>query len=161
PEARDALVQLAKLLVERGYLAMLQSEDLQDKAKKEAKVAEARAAFIQAHEAYARSVEALDAARKAYPVSLPEGDPRRADRDAGYAPFLDAMLQKGVAEYELAQTYPAGSPDRARYLKSALDQFDALYKAHREQFAGLAAQMWQAKCYEEQGDIGAAVGLYK
>src|SRR5262249_31434717 len=64
PEARDALVQLAKLQVERGYLARLQSEEAQDKAKKDAKLAEARAAYAAAHEAYAQSVEALDAARK-------------------------------------------------------------------------------------------------
>src|SRR5262245_17627170 len=124
PEARDALVQLAKLLVERGYLARVQSEEAQDKAKKDAKLAEARAAYSEAHEAYAKSVEVLDAARKKYPVSLPEGDPRRAERDAVYATFLDAMLQKGVSEYELAQTYPAGSAERSRYIKSALEQFD-------------------------------------
>jgi tetratricopeptide (TPR) repeat protein len=161
PEARDALVQLAKLLVERGYLAMDLSEDMQDKSKKDAKVAEARDSFTQAHDAYARSVEALGAAYKTFPVSLPEGDPRRTDRDAVYATLLDAMLQKGVADYELAQTYSPDSPDRAKHLKSALEQFDALYKNYREQFAGLTAQMWQAKCYEEQGEIGAAIGLYK
>ena len=140
---------------------MLQSEDTQDKAKKEAKVADGRAAFAQAHEAYGKSVEALAAAYKTFPVSMPEGDPRRADRDAVYTTYLDAMLQKGVADYELAQTYPVDSTDRTRYLKSALEQFDSLYKSYREQMAGLAAQMWQAKCYEEQGDIGAAIGLYK
>src|SRR5262249_42593709 len=47
------------------------------------------------------------------------------------------------------------------YLKTAQEQFDSLYKNYREQFAGLAAQMWQAKCFEEQGEIGAAIGLYK
>jgi tetratricopeptide (TPR) repeat protein len=161
PEARDALVQLAKLLVERGYLAMLQSEDATDKAKKDAKVAEARTSFTQAHDAYARSIEALDAARKTFPVSLPEGDPRREPRDAVYATFLDAMLQKAVADYELAQTYPLDSAERAKSLKEAREQFTALYKSYREQFAGLAAQMWEAKCYEEQGDVGAAIGLYK
>jgi tetratricopeptide (TPR) repeat protein len=161
PEVRDALVHMAKLLVERGYLAMLQSEDTQDKAKKEAKAADARTAFTQAHEAYGKSVEALGAAYKAFPVSLPEGDPRRAQRDTVYATYLDAMLQKGVADYELAQTFPPGSADRAKSLKSALEQFELLYKNYREQFAGLAAQMWQAKCFEEQGDIGAAIGLYK
>jgi tetratricopeptide (TPR) repeat protein len=161
PEARDALVQLAKLLLERGYLAMLQSEDTQDKTKKEAKLADARAAYSQAHDAYGKSVEALAAAYKTFPVSMPEGDPRRAQRDMVLATYLNAMLQKGVADYELAHTFPADSADRTKYLKAALDQFESLYKSYREQFAGLAAQMWQAKCFEEQGDIGAAIGLYK
>ncbi len=160
-EARDAMVQLAKLLLERGHLAMLKSEDTSDKTKKEASVADARAAFAQAHEAYGKSVEALAAAYKSFPVSMPEGDPRRAARDAVHTTYLDAMLQKGVADYELAQTYPVDSADRTKYLKAALEQFDSLYKSYREYMAGLAAQMWQAKCYEEQGDIGAAVGLYK
>jgi cellulose synthase operon protein C len=161
PEARDALVQLAKLLLERGYLAMLQSEDIQDKSKKEAKVADARAAYSQSHDAYGKSVEALAAAYKTFPVSMAEGDPRRAQRDAVLATYLNAMLQKGVADYELAHTFPNDSADRTKYLKAALDQFESLYKSYREQFAGLAAQMWQAKCFEEQGDIGAAIGLYK
>ena len=34
-------------------------------------------------------------------------------------------------------------------------------RAHREQWAGLAARMWQGKCFEEQGEIGAAIAIYK
>jgi TolA-binding protein len=161
PEASDALVQLAKLLVERGYLATLQSEDAPDKAKKDAKVAEARAGFSQAHEAYGKAVEALGAALAKFPVSMPANDPRKPARDALEASYLDGMLQKGVCDYELAQTFPASSPERARYLTDAQKQFEDLYKAHREQWAGLAAQMWQAKCFEEKGEIGPAIGLYK
>ncbi len=161
PEASDALVQLAKLLVERGYLATLLSEETQDKAKKDAKVAEARDAFSQAHEAYGKAVEALSVALAKFPVSMPENDPRRAARDTVEASYLDGMLQKGVCDYELAQTFPTSSPDRTKYLDEALKQFEGLYKAHREQWAGLTAQMWQAKCYEEKGEIGPAIGLYK
>jgi cellulose synthase operon protein C len=161
PEASEALVQLAELLVERGYLATLQGEDTQDKTKKEAKVAEARAAFSQAHDAYGKAVETLGAALAKYPVSMPKNDPRKPARDAVETSYLDGMLQKGVCDYELAQTFPASSPDRAKYLNDALKQFEDLYKAHREQFAGLAAQMWQAKCFEEKGEIGSAIGLYK
>ena len=75
PEARDALVQLAKLLVERGYLALLLGEETQDKAKKDAKLAEARAAFIQAHEAYGKAVVALGAARRSTPSPCPRMTP--------------------------------------------------------------------------------------
>ena len=71
------------------------------------------------------------------------------------------MLQKAVSDYELAQTYPAGSKERTDHLAEALKQFDDLYKNYRTQMAGLTAQMWQAKCYEEQGKIGEAIGIYK
>ncbi len=69
-QARDALVLMAKLLIERGHLAMLFSEESPDPAKKEAKAAEARAAFTQAHEAYAKAIEPLEAALKNYPGYL-------------------------------------------------------------------------------------------
>ena len=160
-ETREALVHLAKLLIERGHLAMLLSEDTADKAKKEAKVAEARGAFTEAHEAYAKAIDPLNAAHKKYAGFIPDGDPRKIERERIYAALLDAMLQKGVADYELAQTFPIGSPERAKSLKEALAQFESLYKNYRTQFAGLAAQMYQAKCYEENGDINSAVGIYK
>jgi len=160
-ESREALVQIARMLVERGHLALLMSEDTPDQAKKDAKISEARASFSRAHEAYAKAIEPLSAAYKKYAGFIPEDDPRRAERDAIYASLLDATLQKGVADYELAQTFPVGSPERAKSIKEALEQFDALYKNYRTQLVGLAAQMWQAKCYEEQGNVGAAIGIYK
>ena len=48
---------------------------------------------------------------------------------------------KGVADYELAETFPAGSPERAKSLKDALEQFEPIHKNYREQWAGLTAQM--------------------
>ncbi len=44
-EAREALVQIARMLVERGHLALLVSADAKDAAKKDAKIAEARQLF--------------------------------------------------------------------------------------------------------------------
>ncbi len=161
PEVPDALVQKSKLLVERGYLAMLLADETEDKAKKDAKIAEARSAFLDAHEAYGKAVIGLAKAKDRFPISLAEKDPRRAIRDKLIASYLDGMLQQGVCSYELAQTYPAGSAERTKYLDEALKQFETLRNAHRLQFAGLAAQMWQAKCFEEKGDIGSAIGLYK
>ena len=161
PEAREALVQMGKLLVERGYLAILLGEETQDQAKKDAKVAEARAAYTQGREAYGKAVAALGPALAKFPVSMPENDPRRKERDLVEASYLDAMLQQGVCDHELAETFPAGSPERTRLLDEALKKFQGLYNDHREQWAGLAAQMWQAKCYEEKGEIGPAIGLYK
>ena len=130
-------------------------------AGKTSKQTEARDSFIQAKEAYGRAAEQLEAAKKSFPVSMPKTDPRIEERDKVYSAQLDVLLQQGVAVYELAQTYPAGSKERNDNLTEAIKQFDSLYKAHRTQMAGLAAQMWQAKCYEEQGKIGEAIGTYK
>ena len=152
PEARDALVQMAKLLVERGYLAMLQSEDTQDKAKKDAKMAEARAAYSQAREAYGKAVEALGRGPTRVPrLDAGERPPQsRARRRRGVLPRCDAPARRS-ATTSWPRPIPPGSAERTKLLDEALEQFEGLYKNYREQWAGLTAQMWQAKCYEEQG----------
>jgi tetratricopeptide (TPR) repeat protein len=160
-QTRDAMVQTGKLLLERGHTAMLLSEDAADPAKKAAKVAEARAAFGEARDAYKTAIEPLKAAHKKFAGFLEKDDPRLAERDAVYALMLDAMLQQGVADYEMGETFPPGSPERIKALKDAIEQFDVLYKNHREQWGGLTARMWQGKCYEEQNEIGSAIAIYK
>ena len=154
-------MQLGRMLVMRGHLALLLADDTQDAARKTARQAEARASFAQAREAFARAVEQLRQAHKSFSGFIPKGDPRLEERDKVYSALLDAMLQRSVSDYELAQTYPAGSTERTTQLSEALKQFDDLYKNYRTQMAGLTAQMWQAKCYEEQGKIGEAIGIYK
>jgi tetratricopeptide (TPR) repeat protein len=160
-QADDARVQLGKLLIASGHTALQMSDETPDAGKKQAKVAEARAAFTEAHSRYAAVIEPLKAAHKKYAGYLEKTDPRAAERDAIYVTLLTATLQAAVADYELAETFPADSPDRKKWLAAALEQFDALYKNHREQWAGITARMWQAKCYEEQGEIGSAIAIYK
>ncbi len=160
-QARDAQVHMGKLLLQRGHTAMLLSEDTQDAAKKAAKISEARAAFNLARDTYGKAVEPLKEAIKKFGRFIEADDPRKAERDALDVTMLDAQIQQGVAEYELAETYPEKSPERLKSLKDAFTQFDTIYKEHREQWAGLAARMWQAKCFEEQGEIGPAVAIYK
>ena len=162
PLARDALVQIARMLVERGHLALLLADESQDATARRPPSRPRRGArSARPRPLSTRRPSSLEQARRAFPISLPKGDPRIEERDKVYAAMLDAMLQKAVSDYELAQTYPAGSKERTDNLNEALKQFEELYKAHRTQMAGLTAQMWQAKCYEEQGKIGEAIGIYK
>ena len=86
---------MAKLLIERGHLAMLLSEETQDKAKKEPRSPRPARPSHEAHDAYAKAIEPLNAAYKKFAGFIPEGDPRRAERDQIFASLLDAMLQKG------------------------------------------------------------------
>src|SRR5262249_8084183 len=113
-QARDAQVQMGKLLLRRGHTAILLSEEARDAAKKDAKTAEARAAFGKAKEAYGKTIEPLKAVLENLKGYIDKDDPRAAERDAAYSTILDARLQQAVADYELAQTYPAGSPERAK-----------------------------------------------
>jgi cellulose synthase operon protein C len=156
----EASVQKARLLVERGHLARLQGDESEDKAEKAAKLAEARSSFDQARKAYAEADERLQAAFKEFPPFIPEGDPRKAERDRVHTAMMDAQIQKAIVDHEQGDTYPPGSKERAEYLAKGLSQFEELYKRYRTQLSGLFARMWQAKCYEEKGDYGPAMGIY-
>src|SRR4051794_4116689 len=114
--ASEALVQLARLLVERGHLAVLLGEETEDKAEKNAKLVEARASFDQARAAYIRADERLTKEYKAFRSFLADDDPNKAKRDRTHAAMMDAELQKAIVDYEQGQTYPPGTKQRADYL---------------------------------------------
>jgi cellulose synthase operon protein C len=163
PKAPDASLQVGRLLVERGSLAMLQAGDTEDKAEKAAKQVEARAALEQARSAFDAADKAFTAAHAKLPLPNSDNDPRRPEFERTLFSLMDAELQKGLVDYELGLTYPPGSKERTDQMNKALPQFEALFKSYRTQRGGLAAQMWQGKCFEErggEGDLGKAIGIY-
>ena len=163
PKAAEAALQLGRLLIERASLIMIQADDTDDKAEKEARRGEARGTFDQARAAFETAEKPFAVAFEKFPISLPETDPRRTERDRAQSSMLDALLQRAVVDYEQGLTYPTGAKERTDLMSKALLEFEDLYKKHRTQYAGLAARMWQGKCYEErggEGDLGRAIGIY-
>src|SRR5262249_5725994 len=123
-QASEALVQLARLLVERGHLALLLGEETEDTSEKNAKLVEARASFNSARDAYAKADDRLKVEFKAFPNYLADDDPRKAKKHRTHIAMMDAELQKAVVEYEQGQTYPSGSKERADFLVKGLKQFE-------------------------------------
>lgn len=160
PLTPEALVQLARLYVERGHTAMLQAQEAKDEAEKQAKLAEARAAFGEARTAYNQAEGPIKAIFESFPKFIAEGDPRREARDRAHTALMEDQLQRAIVDYEEAQTYPLGSAERNERLDQALAQFEDLYRRYRTQLSGLYARMLQAKSYEEKGELGPAMGIY-
>lgn len=169
--ASEALVQFARLNVERGHTNLLRAgdtktEDEQGKPiaagrlERETRLTAARSAFGEARAAYDKAETRLKADYDAFPKFIPEGDPRKAARDRAHTALMDNQLQRAIVDYEEAQTYPPGSTERVTLLDSAATRFEDLYKRYRTQLAGLHARMLQAKCLEEKGELGPAMGYY-
>ena len=120
PLAREAMVQRARMLVERGHLAAPACRGrARTRPRRRAYKAEARTSFAQARGAFAHAVEQLDQSHKSFSGFIAKGDPRLEERTKVYSSLLDAKLQQAVTEYELAQTYPAalqraGQPSATR-----------------------------------------------
>jgi hypothetical protein len=161
PNAMEALVEIARSLAERGHLARLVAEDAREPDKKQAKIDEARSLFRRAAEAYDRAAGRLDAAYQALAGYKDRDDPRIERRDRLRNSMLDARLKRGIAMYEEAQTYVPDAAERGPILEQAVALFDTLDKEYRGTTAGMLAQMYRAKCFEEQGKIGEAIGVYR
>lgn len=164
PRASEAAVALARLFVERGHTALLAAGELdpvKDKDEKAVKLKEARDSFDAARVAYTKAEGQLEAEFKTFPNFLPPDDPRKEHKDRVHNELMDAQLQKAINDYEQGETYELKSKERTDYMTKALAQFDEVYKKYRTQMAGLAARMWEGKCYEEAGELGKAAGIYK
>ncbi len=158
--APEALVQMARLLLERGQTAVLQAAEADDEKGKADRLAEARATYAQAREAFDKAIEPLKTSFDSFPKFLAQDDPRRAERDRSHVALMDAELQRALVDYDDAQTLPADDPDRVKLLDTAQLAFHEVYTRYRTQLAGFFAHMWEAKCLEEKGDLGPAMAIY-
>lgn len=161
PSSRNALIDVARIIQERARLAALVAGEARDDARKTEKIEEARAGFQEAREAFNRAAKRLEAEHQKYAGFIAKDDPRQEERDKVLALMLDALLNRAMTIYELAQTYPTGAAERNNALDEALKEFQEIQDNYRRHIAGLTAQMWRAKSYEEQGKIGEAIGLYQ
>lgn len=159
-ETVEAMVDLAHLLYERGRNATIEADEAKTPTEKDVKLVAARGFFDSARASYNQAFDRLDAKLKNYPTFLEDNDPLKAERERVHSSRMNAELQRAVVDYEAAQTYPPDSPERKEILEKTGKTFEDVYKRYRTQMAGITAQMWQAKCFEERGDLNAAMGIY-
>jgi cellulose synthase operon protein C len=159
PQTSEALVELAHLLFERGNSESDYALEARSANDKEAKLAGARGYYDSARSAYTKVFDQLGAKLAKF-SKLPD-DPRKIEREALRNTVMRVELQKTIVDYYEAQTYPQPSKQRSELLDKALVDFEATYKKYRLQMAGLTARMWQGKCFEEQGKLGEASGIFK
>ena len=161
PQTTEALVELAHLLYERGLTEVDLAGDARGASDRETKLAGARVLYDSARSAYDRAFERLNAKLSEYPKFIPPDDPRKVERERVRSSVMQAELQRSVVDYYEAQTFPPESKERSDLLEKGLVSFDDIYKRYRNQMAGFYARMWQGKCFEEQGKLGEATGIYK
>ena len=88
-------------------------------------------------------------------------DPKlKAERSRVETSLLLEALSLAKCTYQEAETYDSGSREFKQLLNQAADEFEKVHQAHRTQLGGLHARAWQGKCFEEQGDLQKALGIY-
>ncbi len=160
PETTVAIVDLAHLLYEQGRTEVDLAGDARNASEKDNRLASARGYYGSAREAYEKSFARLNEKLSGYPKFIPTENPKWREREKVQGSLMQAELQRSVVDYYESQTFPAGSKERTDLLEKARPAFDEIYKRYRNQMAGFNARMWQGKCYEEQGKLGEAMGIY-
>lgn len=157
-QARGLLGQLLLGVTEdliTGEASELSEEDRQKKWR--AVILESRGYLEQARDRYQEIWES-------FPVYLPEGEVQaRSLRRAAEEALIRAQLELAQLTYWESQTFPKGSEQARKLAVQAGFEFEAIHHRYRSQTGGLLARLWQARCFQSQGDaqgVRIALGIY-
>jgi len=160
PRAARANSERARILLARARIniwrARGDSSDDEKRRRSNAndEIAMARELFQRAHDRHKQSWDELDA-------YIDKGDKEKVEtRQRVEAGYLQSQFDLAMCTYEEAQTFERSTSEFTQFLKSAAEAFVAIHERYRDQIVGLHARLWQGKCFEEQNEIGKALGIY-
>jgi hypothetical protein len=151
PRAGEANSQRAEILLGKARVAT--RGEFQTRA---------RGLIEQARKVFETARDQHEAAWQSYGTFInQEKEPEKYEaREQALMQLIASMLNVCQCRYEEAQTYDAGTPEFKRLLNQAADEFELLYQRYRNYTGGLYARLYQAKCFDDQGDTQKAMGIY-
>ena len=161
--AGEANTERARILLGRARVEVWESRSPNNKENRATFQESARALVKQARAIFQTANDQHKATWEAFPKYINETeDPKQFQaRAAAETKYMLAQLDLANATYEEAQTYDKESAEYKAKLREASKEYEEMHDKYRSQVAGLYARTWQGKCFEEQGEIGLALGIYK
>lgn len=163
PKAGQANTERGKIILEKAEVEVRKSQSPSEENKKKAHQAAARKLVAEARSIFQKAYNLHEKTWKSFPATFidKQKEPEKyAARAKAEIQFMSAQLDLAQCTYEEAQTYDRGSADFNRLLKKASEEYAKIHERYRSQVGGLYARMWQGKCFEEQGELGRALGIY-
>lgn len=163
PKAGTANTERGKIILEKAEVEVRKAESPSEQNNKKAHQEAARKLIAQARSIFQKAYDQHEKTWKSFPATFidknkePEKYEARAKAEIQ---FMSAQLDLAQCTYAEAQTYDPGSADFNRLLKKASEEYAKIHERYRSQVGGLYARMWQGKCFEEQGELGRALGIY-
>jgi tetratricopeptide (TPR) repeat protein len=162
PQAADANSERAQILIGKARVEILQAKSPANQGAKGDFLKRARDYIAKARAVFKTAYEQHETTWKRFGTFIDKT--KDADKYEARAQsevnMIRAQLDLALCTYEEAQTYDAGSADYKRLLNDAAAQFEEMHQRYRSQVGGLYARLWQGKCFEEQGDLQKALGIY-
>ena len=158
--AAAARVQLGNVLFDRGRLQRMLAGQYEGPARQKHLEA-ARGLLRQADEQWAGIDKAADEELKQIVFVRGDEIKRSEARDQIHRRQLQARLARAWVQYEMGQTYPAGSGERTAALQEAGKRFDTLYDQQRERLAGFYARLGRGLCCKDLGESEKAFAIFE
>jgi tetratricopeptide (TPR) repeat protein len=161
-QAALANSMLGELLFERARSLMWKAAETEDAPKKLELQQSARTLVDQAKVIYQTAQDQYKAIYDAFPKFIDEQKDeeefqRRLEAEAKY---LRSWFNLVRCTYERGQTFEKGSEERKQTLIQAAELFEKIHTSRRTNQIGLHARLMMGKCFQEQDDIGRALGIY-
>ncbi len=162
PRAGDANSQRAEILIGKARVEILQSRAPANQGNRTEYQKKARDLVAKARAVFQTAFNQHETAWKQYGtfIDRTKDEAKYDARAKSEVNMIRAQLDLALCTYEEAQTYDIEAADFKRLLNEAAAKFEEMHQRYRSQVAGLFARLWQAKCFEEQGDLQKALGIY-
>lgn len=163
PRAPFANSELGQLLFERARSLLWDSEAPSNANRKAELQQQARTLIDQAKGIYQTAHDQYKKQYDEYPKFIDQEEDPEAfqQRLSAEVKYLRAWFNLTRCTYERGQTFDKGSKERKETLTTAADLFEAIHSARRTNPIGLQSRLMMGKCYQEQDDIGRALGIYQ
>lgn len=135
----------------------------EDREKRSLHQMKARDLLVEARGIY---TEVLDIQRiewRAFPVFIDRKENREqfAARSRAEVAYIMTQLENANCFFQQAQTVDVEDTIRAELLQRAAKEYEDIHQKYRSMLGGLFARVWQGRCFQEQGDIRSALGIYR
>ncbi len=163
PKVGPANSQRARILIGKAEFEIWRSQSPANTSNKGQLQADARTLIKQARDVFQQAHDQHQECWKAYPPFIDEDEqPQLFEERRGVeVAYIRVQVDLALCTYHEAQSYDRQAPEYRKLLTSAALEFEEIHSRYRSINAGLYARMRQGKCFEEQDEIGKALGIYK
>lgn len=161
PRAAEANSEQANIFLGRARVNVWESRSPAKAAQKDQLRQEARQLIARARDIFQKAHDQYKTQYEKFPKFIDPDEQELVEaRSQAEINYMRAQLDLAECTYEDGQTYDDGTPERKQRLTQASKDFEAIHSTYRSMVGGLYARMWQGKCFEEQGDLQSALGIY-
>ncbi|MDG2388243.1 MAG: hypothetical protein P8M30_02880 [Planctomycetaceae bacterium] len=163
PLAGSANSERAGIFLDKAKALIWESRSEKNVAKKKKQQEEARGHITKARDVYQTARDQFEKAYAAFKgqfLDEKKDEEKYKTRKDAEQNFIQAQFDLALCSYQEARTFDDGSQPYLAGLSKAAEQFEAIHSKYRSQGAGLYSRIMQGKCFEEQAELGRALGIY-